>query len=347
MEAKTNYTSIDIAKFCFALLIMFSHISSSLVYAGNYLDFFFSLYVFGVPFFFTISSFFFFKSVVFNGELKDKNYEKYKKFSKRILIMYGLWSLIYAVFVVTEWVINGFVIADVLKYLHQSFVFSTYQTIWFLPALWVGLSITYFVLLKFGIKTLFISSIIFYLFGALGYSYFPLIEKNHLLFQMYTNYNDIFITLRNGFFNGFPFAAIGVFLVLSKNMDFKENLISIFLFVFVIFESFMIKYFVKGFGIDFGLFLLPFTFFFIKTLIKIDFKEFKFLKTARDLSILIFLSQRIFITAIPNLFKGTLFFEMISDNALIGFTYVIVSTLTVSFLIIKYRNNIRLFKFLS
>lgn len=141
MLERKIYPSLDIMKFIMAMLILTQHTCNEWAHSTGLIHAFFGLGNFAVPFFFTCSGFLFFSKLNMLNWKEQKNY--YKQWSMRIGKMYLIWSIIYFCFVLTMWISNGFTLEKIINYLHRVFVFSTYSTIWFLPALWVGVSICY------------------------------------------------------------------------------------------------------------------------------------------------------------------------------------------------------------
>src|SRR5690606_8568551 len=104
------------------------------------------------------------------------------------LLMYFIWSLIYFVFVLTNWIQDGTSINQILKYFHRALVITTYGTIWFLPALWIGVSIVFYLLYKnWNINYVLFFSIIMYIVGSFGFSYKSLLTGSVFegLFKIY------------------------------------------------------------------------------------------------------------------------------------------------------------------
>ena len=125
-EKSTNYPLIDLMKFFCAFLVIGIHTNpfASIPLLDN---------AFGVvtriavPFFFVASSFFFFRSNISS--------KKCLSFCKRILVMYGVWSVIY--FTVDIIISKSFSINNVLTFLLEFFVVG-YKHFWFLQALIVA-----------------------------------------------------------------------------------------------------------------------------------------------------------------------------------------------------------------
>ena len=138
---KTEYGFVDVMKFLLALLIVSSHyISENAVGRINSLiDYCSSLYVIVVLFFFACSGFLLFRKL--KGEADD--WMKVKAYCKKILIMYAGWSGLYFLLTALTWIRFGTTAENVLHYLLNAFTYSTYKTIWFLPATVIGVLLTY------------------------------------------------------------------------------------------------------------------------------------------------------------------------------------------------------------
>ena len=141
MVDRKIYPSLDIMKFIMAMLILTQHTSNEWACSTGLVHDIFGLGNFAVPFFFSCSGFLFFSKLNTLNSEEQKAY--YKKWSFRIGKMYLVWSLIYFCFVFAGWLDQGIQIEKVLNYVHRAIVYSTYATIWFLPALWIGVSICY------------------------------------------------------------------------------------------------------------------------------------------------------------------------------------------------------------
>lgn len=145
--ARINYNMMDVVKFLSAILLVCAHTASERVDLPPLLDLCCSLYIITVPFFYIASSFLFFRKI---GTMKDSDRKAYYwKYTKRIGLMYLAWSLIYFCFVLISWIQSQASWDVVLSYLHHSIVYSTYPTIWFLPALWIGVTLVYVLHYKF------------------------------------------------------------------------------------------------------------------------------------------------------------------------------------------------------
>ena len=261
--------------------------------------------------------------------------------------MYLAWSFIYFCFICGKWYIESASFIKILQYLHHSIVHTTYATIWFLPALWVAVSITYFLKYEkqWDIKYILCLSALLYFIGGIEYTYHDL---NPLLQAINDDYIKIFVSWRNGVFNGFIFAVIG--LMVAKK-DFNRMPIAysvvgtlIFLVVFIA-EAFLMKKIVPNSDANFIFMLIPFTYFFLILVCQIKISDSKLWIWLRNLSLLTFVSQRLFLSAIPSVFHSAKIWE-ISSNPYIGLLSVILSTVFISVLIILLSKKYSIFRYL-
>ncbi len=283
------------------MLILMAHTVNEWTTIQGPLRQLFSLYNFAVPFFFTCSGFLFFCKL--ETLTKDGRWEYYKEYSLRLGKMYLAWSAIYFTFVLTKWLIYGVHNLEIIHYFHTAVVHTTYPTIWFLPSLWVGITITY--LLSARLSGNWILSIAFFLclLGAIGGGYSQLIPNQSIAHNIHEWYTKIMITYRNGFFNGMPFVTLGMFIAKSPNqMSRHKNLFFTLLFSGAyVAEAIIIKHFNLSPNVDLGIFMFPAIYFLFSLIIQFDFKEKGIYRILRNLSMLIFLGQRLFLSAIPAL----------------------------------------------
>ena len=301
MQDRKMYPSLDIVKFIMALLILMQHTANEWAHSTGLVHAFFGLGNFAVPFFFACSGFLFFSKFNTLDNRGQKDY--YRKWSIRIGKMYLVWSLIYFCFVFAGWVDRGLSWGQPAQYFHRALVFSTYATIWFLPALWIGVSSVYW-MRRHCIKAVFWTTVIVLLIvGNLFGSYSNVMTHNDVVKSVYDWYMDVFITWRNGLFNAVPYIAIGLLLAddgLNKiSIRVSLPLTVLFCGAFII-EAFCITRFHFSTATDMGFMMYPAIFFMMHSLIL-----WRWVKPrpiwihCRNLSMLIFLSQRLFLSAIP------------------------------------------------
>lgn len=177
-----KYTGIEIGRVFFACLIPFLHISFK-DSVGIYIvrQYFFRL---GVPFFFAVSGMFLSKSL----QNKDRLCI-WKRYSSRIGKMLFVWIMIYSPFILRPNVASI-----------QKIVFLTPAFLWYLTGLLVASVPFCFISNR---NMLYFVSAILYIFGTLcGDTYKWLVGGVQ-------QYENIFLTTRNGIFFGLPLMCVG------------------------------------------------------------------------------------------------------------------------------------------
>ena len=186
--------------------------------------------------------------------------------------------------------------------IHRWLVFSTYSTIWFLPALWVGGSIVY-LLYRYSNKVVLFSTIgVLWLIGVVMGAY-PGLIKNEAVSELNNLYETCFITYRNGLFYGSAYFLVGYccnrFL---HRFSVWQNIVGFIIFYLLFFgEAVMMHKLVEGPDTDMALMMLPSVFFMVMSIARVNISEHPCWRALRNQSMLIFCGQRIFLTAIPAL----------------------------------------------
>lgn len=334
METKKVYGALDLAKFVMAVLILLGHTANEWAHSTGILHYLLSC-DFTVPTFFAISGFLFFNKLK-QMNMRSERVAYYKKWSVRILKMYLVWTLIYFVFVLTGWIQNGVTLIRVLKYLMFSVTAMSYATIWFLPALWMGMTIC-FLLFEYCPKKGWVYTIILVLWtiGLLGDPYrFVLIPKSTILTAIYNQYMDIFCTFRDGMFYAVAYLTVGYLLANRKyEMSLVKSGLGVIVFqaLFLV-EAIFIKRYNPSSNTDMAIFMLPSAYFILAFLLKLNIKSTPFLLCLRDCSMLIFLGQRLFLTAIPSVLPDSFSQQIVALPELV--IYLIFATITILFAVI-------------
>lgn len=228
-----NYDSIDIAKFIMAILVMTIHINTGLPASVH--DFISnSIARIAVPFFFVSSGFFFF----LNSD--TISFYRLLKTLKRILLLFWGWTLFYGIYLFfSEYIHSVNPLKKEFAFLFRFLFLDSFAHLWFLPALMVALSLTWFFKKKnmFTIGLFF--SIVLYIFGLMGDSYYYLTIQNANLKSLYNLFFQSFSGVRNGIFFGFVFVMFAKFFINQKQKTLF--LICFFSLISLIFEYFIIK----------------------------------------------------------------------------------------------------------
>ena len=334
---KQNYNTLDIVKFILAVFLVIAHTAAEKIQMPAIIDKLCSFYIIVVPFFFTASSFLFFNKLIKCASDTEKK-QRYLKYTKRILTLYLVWTIIYTIFNITYWCISGTTFINIITYIWRCITYSSYSTIWFLPALWIGVSLVYFLYMTgISTKNIIVIGISSYIVGWFCYTFsgsLTWLENFSEIFK------TIFTSYRNGFMYAMVYAALGLALANTRDEETKYNLRKNIILSTLLCVTFVVEAFItnKLLNVDanYLLALIPFSFFFVKSVLHINLpdKYHTYYVWLRNMSLLIFLSQRIFLTAIPNLLSDNILL-VIFGHWTIGLIIILFSTIIFSFFIIK------------
>ncbi len=295
------YASLDVAKFIMAILILVGHTSNEWAHTTGIWHYLLSC-DFTVPTFFAISGFLFFSKILQFGNFEERK-DYYKKWSIRIWKMYLVWTLIYFVFILINWIQKGVTVSDVMYWLMKCFTFSSYPTIWFLPSLWFGVTICWLLIEKS--KRIWMAYVVVALLWFVGIIMDPykyLVLRSEALLSVYDCYIYVFATFRNGVFYASAYVLLG-FIVAKKSEvpNLIKSVAGVFVFqLLFLAEAFFMKKMNPGSHTDMAIMMLPSVYFILMFLLNIDLKNSAFTILLRKYSMLIFLGQRLFLKAIPS-----------------------------------------------
>lgn len=275
---KKNYALIDIFKFIFAIGIVALHTgvfsSYNNIFSYSVLHCFIRL---GVPFFFTVSGFFV-GIKLFNSNNKKDVIIKY---IKRLLVPLIFWILINLPFQIYKFYILGDSFSNIILKLIRNLLFYPWGAMWFVLALIVALIIIMPFYKKNKIKNVVIIGAILYLFALLANNYYFLVENT--IFQKFIDlYLKVFVSPRNGIFEGLYFVSVGIYLsdyiIKKRTINNKLNIIVLICsYMFLLIEIFLIKDFTHrddaSLYFMFLLFIPSFVLFLSKFNVKYDTKK--------------------------------------------------------------------------
>ncbi len=348
---KRQYGAIDLVKFLCALLIVAAHYVTENATGRIHplVDYGVSLYVIVVPFFFATSGYFLFKKVFAHPEQGSTAINAYLR---RIGLMYGLWSVIYVTAQVAVWGRHGVTAETVVRYLLNALTYSTYSTIWFLPALCIGVGLFWRIYRKKGMKRALIWAAALYLLGCLGVSYSFLLKGNATVSGGLEGYEAVFVSTRNGLFNGFPLVTVGALIAWQehKGHALKASAAwggtAVFAAAFLA-EALVLKLVFDAVNVNTLILLVPFTYCLIRACLTVPLASGKTLVWMRGMSTAVFLNQRIWLTALPELFPGTFLADILSGNPWMGLSWVLAMTLLCAALLRWLGRRSRLFGAMS
>lgn len=293
------YPALDIAKLALAFAILGAHFANTWGHFPVWLDTAFSIYVIAVPFFFACSGFLLFAKLETAPATGRR--AMIWRYSQRLIQMYLIWSMVYFIFVCIHWMQTGAAWTDILRYFHQVAVLTTYATIWFLPALLTGVLVVAGLRLWFGWRGVLLWAAGAYLLGTLGYSYSFLLTHWPPGQELLQRYLRVFLTTRNGLFNGFPWVALGGWMATRKTRwpPWASGPAVVVGLLFLVAEAFWLRIRWGVAGVDTALMLVPLIFFLLEFLLALPLAVRPIQIYLREMSTLVFLSQRLFISALP------------------------------------------------
>lgn len=228
--------SIDIFRFICALMVIATH-TDPLMDISPKLGYILTQLVprIAVPFFFAVSGYFYIQKL----EMGEKVFIKY---IKRLLTTYIAWSLIYFLIDFCQWGyknIKNYIVSS----LYHFFVIGSHYHLWFFVALICSVCIVT-LMFKVKLKKLLIPlSILLYLIGCLGCSYYEIGISVPILNKLFLF--DSFLTIRRIFLMGFPFFTSGYLVYqLKKNVKMFDNNRKIIFFTIISIIIWLIEIFI-------------------------------------------------------------------------------------------------------
>lgn len=329
-------SSLDIAKFICALLVLIIH-TSPLGSYSKILSFGLRnvLCVIAVPFFFATSGY------LLTGKLnsfqsRQEQNQYMIKYLKRLAVIYLFWSAVYFPFVVANWLRDGFSLISVVKYVRDFLFEGSYSTIWFLPALMTAAALFFLMRRRIGSKKTFYIGCGIYVVTLLLSSYYGIIARvpglSHYVGQLYY---AVFDSVKNGVLFGLVFVAMGGMLQESSffsRFSRKHALIGMLLSYGLLCAE-VVAYTIIGNakGIDTVASLIPLTIFAMLFTLSFDLQPSKLCLSLRKYSMLIFLCQRLPISIIDLFLSKT----VLATNTLVNCVAVSVATFGISYVILR------------
>lgn len=335
-----SYTALDVGKFLCALLILFYHYFSERDSAPALLEEALSLYAVAVALFMAISGFLTFSKLEGMEERADRwNYVK--KQVKRIFQIYLLWSIPYLIFTICRWDFATLT-PEFVFWKVQGWIFhTTFSTIWFLPALAIGLLVAFFVTEKFSSKTAVTLAVLMYILSSLTGTY--KFAGNEILgMESFAAFSKLWLGgNRGGLLFGFPLIMLGRFAAQKKfEIQWKcWALLTVIATGALLAEALTLRYFAGNTGIDQTVMMIPIVFCALQFLLTFSLPSGSYAVYMRKMSVLIFVTQRIFLTVIPALLSEEMK-QMLFSNIWIGAVLLCGGTFAFSSLIIALSNRI-------
>ena len=276
-----------------------------------------SFYGVAVGIFMTLSGYLLFNKLD-NAKNDEAKWMAAKSQVKRILTVYILWSIPYLIYSISLWDFKNLTIMFVLRTVRGWIFNSTFYTIWFMPALAVGILFTYILQKHLKWKIVCIIASIFYIIGSLQLTY-SFVLKDVSAWIWFKNFSDTWLQgARGGIFFGMPLIVLGGCASKIKWQSIKWTaVLSIGALIGVVVEAVVLRVLVGGCGVDMVIMMVPACLFITMFLTSVEWKGGKQYRWMRAMSVLIFMTQRLFLTVIPHYFTETVNY-MIFNNPYVG-----------------------------
>lgn len=305
MAERKQYPAIDIAKFLCALVILFYHYFSEHGPVFWVLEESLSLYAVAVALFMTLSGYLLFDKLNRESDEKKK-WMIVKSQVIRILTIYLLWSIPYLIYSISLWDWSELTPLFLLEKIHGWIFQSTFYTIWFMPSLAVGILVVYFLSAHLRWKYVCVAAVLFYILGALQSTY-SFVLDGHSWWQAFMSFSDNWLQgERGGIFFAVPLLTLGG---CASKIKWRQPIItaigSVVSLGLLLAEALVLRKLVGGCGLDLAFMMIPTCLFMVLFLTSVSWKSKPVYKWMRSMSVLIFMSQRIFLTVIPHYFSDS------------------------------------------
>ncbi|MBQ6996894.1 MAG: acyltransferase [Oscillospiraceae bacterium] len=341
---KPQYGMLDIAKFLCALLILFYHFFSENGSVPAILEEALSTYAIAVALFMTISGFLLFRKLE-SVPTRQERWQVVRKQAWRTLRIYLLWSIVYIAYNISRWDFANLTVIFVLRQLQMWVFSSTFYTIWFMPALAIGVVATFWLTELLPKWAQAVLGAVLYIAGALMLTY----KGVGAMIPGYAAVTD-FAGMWLGGARGWLLYAIPLLLVgrLVAQKEEKANqrwglwlILSVACVAVLLAEALTLRHFFGSTGIDMTLLMPATVFCILNFLLCIQIPQGAYQLWMRKMSVLIFVTQRIFLSVIPKLVG-----ESMLANGYFAFLFCVGGTIAFSAAIVFFSRKVKLLKLL-
>ncbi|MCH5174293.1 MAG: acyltransferase [Prevotellaceae bacterium] len=313
--------TIDIAKFIAALLVvaihtaLFRDVDDKLYFIFNEL-----ICRLGVPFFAICTGYYMYKQIA------DSGWNGIVKQEKKLLKIYGLWTVLYFLFLLPNWIqIDYLSWENVVGFCKSTVLTGSYYHLWYVLYVIYALPVLYIVL-KYAPSSLWVwIAGILYFVNALKYGYSELLPKP---IANCISFVDSGYALLGAQFVVLPMMLCGSYLAYqNKKHGLKPNLFCLILsFVLLIIEGFVLKSYVDHDKAVSRIFMiLPTAYFLFATLLEISVNA-PFANMLSKMSLIIYCVHPMFCRYIGDVIKSSVW----------GFVFVCIASCVVSFVWMKF-----------
>lgn len=369
MRQRRNYAVIDNFRLVAALLIVAIH-TAPLASFGSTADFL-ATYCFGriaVPFFFMVTGFFVLapyqkaagysynhqreagyasghqrtwihRKAKYPSEQMEYAVSKIKKFLKKTAVLYGIATTLY----LPIKVYSGQVSHNAGEWLKEIFFDGTFYHLWYLPAVLIGCLLLMGLIQICSPLVISIITVILYIFGVLGDSYYQLISNVPALKFLYEGIFKISSYTRNGIFFAPVFLWLGVVIANGKIRMTLSNTVAgcSISMAGMLAEGFLTYIFDWQKHNSMYILLIPVMFFLFELLLSVKGRTFK---DVRNVSMCVYIIHPFCIVLVRGIAKATKLTGLLVEQSLVHYLAVCVASVGISFIIAKMISLISVWK---
>lgn len=271
---------------------------------------------------------------ILDRALKDK--QVLVDYTKKKLKIYLLCILLYLPINIY---MGSFKNIDIITILKDFFINGTLYHLWYFPALIVGVWITYYLVKKLGRKKALIATILLYIIGVFGDSYYGITIMNQITKNIYELIFNIFDYTRNGLFYVPIFICLGHIIKAGTRKTTKFDLLyALLFFILMSVEGSILHYYNLQRHDSMYLFLLPLMYFLFCC--SMDHSKTSN-KKIRNIATYIYIFHPLFIVGI-RFVSGIIGMDKIFvENNLILYLLVCITTTIFAFLIEKIKKGVK------
>ena len=325
--AKDNreYPGIDLFRIVAVVLVVMNHTYPLEDISGS-ADFVLTRIIarIAVPFFFMVSGFFILPSV--SG--KNKNYKPIFKSVKKLIRLYSIAILIYSPIYIYSGYISGN--KGILECIKDLLFNGTFYHLWYLPAAIIGILLVSALLKKLSMLQVFIITILLYIIGLFGDSYYGVAQQIPIVKGLYNYIFMFFDYTRNGIFFAALFLTLGAMISRQKLKVNKEIMMYGFIgsLLLMVIEGLLLNKFQVQRHSSMYILLLPVMYFLFQWILLWKTKNYK---RFRNISMIIYIIHPLMIILVRAGAKILNLQNILVDNNLIHFIVVLIASFGIAF----------------
>lgn len=332
MSSRKEYIGIDYFKFVAAFLVIAIHTSPLAIFTenGNFIVTRVIARV-AVPFYFMASGFFLISKYAYNTD-------KLRSFLKRVAVIYGISIFVYIPLNVYN---HYFSMDSLLPNLMKDIFFDgTMYHLWYLPASMFGAVIAWFLVRKVGFQKAFGITILLYVIGMFGDSYYGVISNIPTIQRIYNHMFEMFDYTRNGFFFAPVFFVMGGMIADKANrISQKKCVVGLSISLLLMIAEGMVLHIFDLQRHDSMYFvLLPCMYFLFTLLIQVQGQRKEMLRT---MALIIYIVHPMIIVAVRLVARSLRLQALLIENSLIHYLAVCIVSAIISFLGAKVLHKVK------